>query len=949
MSEQANKTTCCFGLVAHVDAGKTTLSERLLVESNAIRKAGRVDDGDTVTDAEELEKARGITIFAGEARFSYGGRAFTLMDTPGHVDFSAETERALSVLDYCVLVISGTDGVQAHTRTLWRVLSLYQMPLFIFVTKMDYARKTEEELLSELRAEFGDECVSFSKKNADRDEEIALCDEELLKQYLESGEVSKGAIKDLIRKRLLFPVFFGSGMTGEGVPAFLTALAEYAEGLPNREEGARAGENHVEGHVLPEKCAAESLDDGFSATVYKVTHDADHNEWVRLRVTTGTLRPKDTVYLKDEPMKVQEIRYYMGGKAMKADILETGDVGTVSGLSGVRPGDILAGRDGKAEDRTGDAEAAEDRTGAAKAAKAYAFTPMMRYAVLLPEGMDPVKAMPFFKELAEEDPTLSVAWNSVIKKIEVGLMGEVQCEVFTALVKERFGLSIGLSAGTVPYRETIRKPVEGIGHYEPLKHYAEVHLLIEPLPLGEGIELSSDCPVEILSKNWQNQILCNLSEKQHLGVLTGSPLTDVRITLKSGRDHIKHTEGGDFREAAWRAVRQGLMKAESILLEPYVRFRLELPLPLLSRAMNDIRIRSGMFIPPMPTGSHAVLSGRGPLITFNEYAKEVASYSSGEGRFILENDGYDICHNPEEVIEKIGYNPDSDLENPAASIFCSHGAGLYVPWQEVDGMAHLESIFSPDKELSKKRNLEEADAGSYASSGAAGTSAGRNSSGATGTSAGRNSSGTLKSDRELEDLMLREFGPIRRKQYSDPKEVTVNGKPYESANRKTVLIIDGYNVIFAWEDLRELATLDIAAARERLILLTANYAAYSGSETVLVFDGYRVPGNTGEEQERDGIRVIYTKERESGDLYIEKFVDHLENGTFARVVTSDGMIQLTALRKNAVRVSSREFRTVLERADEEIAALLLKKRPEFRARLEETPVFDALLRLKETK
>ena len=949
MGKTEGKSTV-IGVLAHVDAGKTTLSESILYHSGAIRKEGRVDSGDSVMDSAALEKERGITIFSGEARFSLDGRQFTLMDTPGHVDFSAETERALSVLDYCILVISGTDGVQAHTGTLWRLLSLYGVPVFIFVTKMDYARRTEEEIFAELRLSFGGECVSFSSGNTMRDEEIACSEEALLEHFLETGTIENADIRRLIRARQLFPVFFGSGLKGTGVPAFLSALSRFTE--------------------------PPVFDTAFSALVHKITHDEDRRALFHVRVTGGKIAVKDTVFWKDsggadpapnanrsgEPDgagtftagrdmpvkngKIQEIRVYSGGRFARTDALFAGETGVLSGLSGVKVGDRLFGTEadakGRQEGTSGQTAAIREnasRTSVnsdAENGRTTVTAPVMRYSVMLPEGTDPVKVLPYFEELAAEDPALNVHWNWFTGKIEVGLMGEVQGEILLSLLKERFGLAVSLSGGHVLYKETVRTASEGVGHYEPLRHYAEVHLLIEPLPRGAGVELAADCDPDSLDRNWQNLILYNLYEKRHRGVLTGSPLTDVRITLKSGRAHLKHTEGGDFREAALRAVRNGLMKAENALLEPFVRFRLELPVNFMSRGMDDIRARSGRALPPLMAGDRVIIAGRGPAVTFNDYPKTVASYSSGEGRFFMEADGYDRCHNPEEVIAAAQYDPLEDLENPAASIFCAHGAGFYVEWQDVEKYMHLPSIFEK-----QGRSGSSVSQGGIAGNGGSGEEGSRaenvNSGGASESgSSGRNAGySTFASDRELEALMEKEFGPIRRKQYGNGASVTVNGKPLESAPRKEILIIDGYNVIFAWEDLSALAETDIAAAREKLVRVVSNYAAFTGSDAVLVFDGYRVPGNPGEEQVRDGLRVVYTKERESGDLYIEKFIDRLEKGTRAKVVTSDGMIQLAALRKGVLRISSREFLELVNAAGAEINAFLEKRQREAKPRIGE--------------
>ena len=853
--QKQEKTNTVFGVIAHVDAGKTTLSEAILYTAGVLRKQGHVDSQDTVMDSDAIEKARGITVFSAEAHYALGGRPFTLLDTPGHVDFSTETERTFSVLDACVLVISGLDGVQSHTKTLWRLLSLYEIPTFIFVTKMDYARKSEEELLSDLRLNFSDTCVPFKILDPGTYEEIAMCDEEAMEHFLNARAVPDEKIRELIEKRLLFPVWFGSGMTLEGVAEFMQGLDRFTR--------------------------PKDYPQAFSARVYKITHDADQNKLTHVKILGGRLLPKDTIAYHGVAEKVQQLRIYNGERFTQVNEGLAGDIVTLSGLSKTAVGDVL---------------------GIKGAALPTFLKPIMRYSVVLPPDKDPVAVLPLFKALEEEDPSLSVIWNAYLNEIQVGLMGQVQGEVLKTLVKTRYGFDIEIRNGHVLYAETILNRVEGVGHYEPLRHYAEVHLLLEPLPRGSGIRYELRCPEDTLAKNWQNLILQHLKEKEHIGVLTGSPITDVKITVRAGRAHLKHTEGGDFRQATYRAVRNGLMKAQSEILEPYYRFRLEVPTEAVSRAMNDMKARYSTCLPPVYEGDVSILVGRGPVTLLNEYAKEVASYTSGRGQLLLEPDGYDTCHNPEEVRDFFRYEPLLDRENPASSVFCAHGAGFYVEWADVERYMHLESIFAEKKEPDNVLTAPKKP-----------------------VKGGATKSAQVAAD-ELEAIMLREFGPIKRPQYAESRPVVVNASKTPKTREKPILLVDGYNVIFAWEDLRELAALDIQAARDKLIHILINYAAFTEEDVTLVFDGYRVPGNKGEIYTQDGITVVFTKERESGDLYIEKRIARLKANESARVVTSDGMIQLSALRKGVIRVSSAEFEHIVEDVGRNIEDLLHTRR-----------------------
>ena len=839
------KPASVIGILAHVDAGKTTLAEALLYVSGARRTQGRVDHGDTVMDSHELERERGITIFSSEAVIETGGRLFALLDTPGHVDFSAEMERTLQVLDAAILVLSGTDGVQAHTRTLWRLLSLYRIPTLIFVTKMDYARHTEAELLRNLTEELGDSVVSFSAPTAERDEQAAMQSEDALQEFLDNGSLSDPTLVRMIGSRLLFPVWFGSGLKLTGVAEFLQGLSRY----------------------VPEK----NWPGTFGARVFKISSDEDGSRLTHLRVTGGTLHVRDSLA---ENEKVSQLRIYTGEKYVPAEEVPAGMICVAAGLKNIPEGTGL-GYEGSGVKPV--------------------LSPVMRYTIVLPEGADALQVLPDFKRLEAEDPLLEISWDPWLKEIQVALMGEVQAEILKSIVRERFGLDIAITKGHVLYRETILNKVEGVGHYEPLRHYAEVHLLMEPAPRGSGLIFASSVSTNVLDRNWQNLILQHLAEKQHLGVLTGSPLADVRITLAAGRAHIKHTEGGEFRQATYRAVRQGLMHAKSALLEPWYRFRIEVPANLLSRAMTDIKAKSGTFLPPVYAGDSGVLTGRAPCIELNGYEKTLASYSGGTGRLLLEYDGYDRCHNEAEVLAGIRYDPEADTENSPDSVFCAHGAGFLVKWRDVPKFMHLQSCLKND--LPSPAALRRVRVREHVP------------------------------EDELEAIMLREFGPIRRPQYASAQVYEgVSEAAAQEAPKQEILIVDGYNVIFQWADLRALAESDIHAARTALLQILSNYSAFRAIDTIVIFDGYKVPGSIGELGSYHNLRVIYTRENETGDLYIERLVGALKKNEQAKVVTSDGLIQLSALRAGVQRISSSEFEEIVAEAQAEISAILARER-----------------------
>lgn len=825
------------GILAHVDAGKTTLAEAMLYRTGKLRKIGRVDHGDTALDTHALERERGITIFASQAVFSTDKMEVTLLDTPGHVDFSSETERTLGVLDYAILVISGLDGVQSHTLTLWKLLRLYGVPTFVFVTKMDFARKSREEIIENLNSELDGDFVDFGDEAA-MSEGLALCNESMMEKYLGGETIDEREIAEAIKLRQVFPCFFGSGLKLDGIDEFIDALEKYT--------------------IQPEYSEA------FGAKVFKISHDPQGVRLTHIKVTGGSIKVREMI--GDE--KISGIRIYSGAKFTTADEGKSGEICALTGLDKTHNGQGLG------------FEAAGERP---------TLEPVMNYRVVLPDGCDADTILPKLRELEEEDPQLHVTWNSHLKEIHVGLMGDVQAEILKSIVAERFGVKIDIDSGRVMYKETIENKVEGIGHYEPLRHYAEVHLIMEPLPRGSGLVFRTDCSEDTLDRNWQRLILMHLGEKQHLGVLTGSPITDMRITLAAGRAHIKHTEGGDFRQATYRAVRQGLMQAKSKLLEPYFSFRLEVPSEQIGRAINDIRMKSGSFDSPEESGGISVLRGRAPVTELNGYASEVAAYTGGRGRLYCESAGYDDCHNAEKVIAELAYDPEADLENTPDSVFCAHGGGFGVKWNKVGEYMHLESCLEKEKPYTppvNRRNLH-------------------------------------IDDKELEAIMEREFGKPKYELYRPTaKKNDGNQTDFEMTERKSYVLVDGYNVIFAWDELKSLADTDLGAARERLMEILCNYSAYTKNNVVLVFDAYKVPGNTGERFDFHNIHVVYTKERELGDVYIEKLISEIGKNDRVRVVTSDNLIQLSAVRFGVLRMSAAEFEREVDSVHAKIGKFL---------------------------
>ena len=839
-----------LGILAHVDAGKTTLSEAMLYLSGKLKKLGRVDHRDSFLDNNSLERARGITIFSKQAVMPLGEMTVTLLDTPGHVDFSAEAERSLQVLDYAVLVISGTDGVQAHTETLWKLLERYNVPVFIFVTKMDLPGCDRQEIMDGLRTRLSERCVDFSAEGEALFESAAMCSEEAMDEYIETGSIGTKRMRDMLRRREIFPCCFGSGLRTEGVAEFLDMLELYA----------RPGD----------------YGEDFSARVYKIARDAQGNRMTFMKVTGGTLRVRSLMKYADRDgnafeEKISQLRIYSGAKYDTAETVLPGQICAALGLTGTYPGQGL---------------------GAAGDFAEPLLEPVMSYRVILPPQSDPAVLLPKLMQLDQEDPQLHIVWNERTREISVQLMGRVQAEIFRSLVKERFDTDITLDTGRIMYRETIKDTVEGVGHFEPLRHYAEVHLLLEPLPRGSGIELSSICPEDELDRSWQRLILTHLAEKQHIGVLTGSPVTDIRFTLAAGRAHIKHTEGGDFRQATYRAVRQGLMQAESVLLEPWYSFVLEVPAEQIGRAISDVRAMNGEIDSPEDAGGMMRLEGAAPVAGMNEYMQELLAYTHGRGRLSLTPGGYRACRDQQKIVDAIGYEPERDTDNPADSVFCSHGAGVNIPWDQVKDYMHLESCLKPPVEETAP------------------------------IAAPRYRSLSID-DRELEAIMEREFGKIKRPQYS-ARQVNAAASEPVFEKKPEFIIVDGYNLIFAWDELKKLTADRLDLARGRLMDMLSNYCGFTKAKLVLVFDGFRTPGNPGSREDYHNINVAFTKDGETGDAYIERLADEIGKNYSVRVVTSDNLIRLSALRSGVLRCSSGEFKNEVEWVLGQIDAVLKK-------------------------
>ena len=854
---ESTRKQIVLGILAHVDSGKTTLSEAMLYRAGVTRRLGRVDHKDAFLDTDALEKARGITIFSKQALLTAGDTDITLLDTPGHVDFSTETERTLQVLDYAVLVVSGTDGVQSHTETLWRLLRRYHVPTFVFVNKMDLPGMERQELLAQLNRRLGEGFVEFGAEQADRDEALALCDENLMDRMLDAGQLQDADLIPAIARRHVFPCWFGAALKLEGVDALLDGLDRYTRPAPALE--------------------------AFGAKVFKVSQDEQGARLTWLRVTGGELKVKAqlTGEADGEPWaeKANQLRLYSGAKYTLTEAIGPGQVCAVTGLTKARPGEGL---------------------GAERDSDLPVLEPVLSYQVLLPEGADVHAALGKLHRLEEEEPQLHVVWNETLGEIHVQLMGEIQLEVLRSLLAERFGLEVEFGPGGILYKETITEPMEGVGHYEPLRHYAEVHLKLEPLPRGSGMQFAADCREEVLDKNWQRLVLTHLEEKQHLGVLTGSPLTDVKITLIAGRAHLKHTEGGDFRQATYRAVRQGLMLAKSQLLEPWYAFRLEVPAENIGRAMSDIQRMEGTFDPPESGEETAVLTGFAPVSTMRSYPMEVVSYTRGRGHLSLTLDGYRPCHNAQEVIAAIGYEPEHDLDNPADSVFCAHGAGFVVPWDQVRSHMHVDSGWGKSTRPEQEAAVPQRRAMAYRA--------------------------TLEEDAELLKIFERTYGPIKRDPLAAFRPVQKRERPDFAAEQWEIapeyLLVDGYNIIFAWDELNALSKESLDAARHKLMDILCNYQGFQKCVLILVFDAYRVPGSPGSIEQYHNIHVVYTKEAETADMFIERVTHEIGRNRRVRVATSDGMEQIIILGHGALRVSARMFHEEVQNVEKQIRALV---------------------------
>ena len=840
-----------LGILAHVDAGKTTLSEGLLYTAGGLHKLGRVDHGDAFLDTEAMERERGITIFSKQAVFSCGETEFVLLDTPGHTDFSAEMERTLPVLDYALLVISGTDGIQSHTRTLWQLLERYGVPTFLFFNKMDLAGCERESLLAELEA-FGTGFVDFSGERDARDENIALCDETVLERYLETASLETEDIRRLIVRRKLFPCFFGSALKLEGVRELLEALQHDTQ--------------------MPDYPAA------FRARVFKISRDAQGTRLTHLKVTGGQLRAKTQL----ECGKADQLRLYSGAKFRPLDCAEAGSIVAVTGLEESYPGQGLGGE---------------------PEAEQPMLQPVLSYRLLLPDGVDAHTVLPRLRQLEEEDPLLRIVWEPAKREISVQLMGQIQLEILQRQIADRFGLAVQFGTGSIVYRETIADTVEGVGHFEPLRHYAEVHLLLEPAPRGSGLHFATACSADVLDLNWQRLILTHLQERVHRGVLSGSPITDMKLTLLTGRAHAKHTEGGDFRQATYRAIRQGLMQAQSILLEPYYDFRLELPAACIGRAMTELQAMGATLDPPETEGSAAVLTGFAPVAELREYGQSVASYTHGLGRLHCTLHGYEPCREQERIVAASGYQAEQDAENPSSSVFCRNGAGVSVPWQEVKAWMHVESP------LRQEREAQSVAPTPPQRTGYGGRSA--------------------VQDAELLEIFEKTYGKVTHEAFTPkkpPARTTLDERySIRPAEKSTdYLLVDGYNMIFAWDGLKALAEEDLSAARETLVELLAEYRAVRGCELIVVFDAYRVKGGIGSVEKRQGISIVYTKEAQTADSFIERATYDLREAHSVRVATSDHLEQLIILGHGALRISARSFLAEVQETSVQLERMLAK-------------------------
>ena len=860
MDTPGTKQPLCMGILAHVDSGKTTLSEALLYRTGVLRTLGRVDHRSAFLDTDEIERERGITIFSKQALFPLPSRQVTLLDTPGHVDFSTETERTLQVLDCAILVISGTDGVQSHTRTLWGLLRRYRVPTLLFVNKMDLPGADRERLMNQLRRQLDEGCVDFSTPQPVRDESAATCSEQALEEFLDAGALTDETLRALIGERRLFPCFFGSALKLDGVDALLDALDRFAP-LPHR----------------PEE---------FGARVFKITRDGQGTRLTWLKVTGGTLKAKALLSGGTGEARWQEkadqLRLYSGEKFTPTDAATAGTICAVTGLTHTRPGQGLGREEGEV---------------------LPLLEPVLTCQLILPEGCDPHTAMDKLAQLEEEDPQLHIVWDQLLRQIRVQLMGQVQLEVLGRVIAQRFGWEVSFGPASILYKETIADTVEGIGHFEPLRHYAEVRLLLQPGEPGSGLSFDSDCSTDTLELNWQRLVLTHLGEKEHLGVLTGAPITDMKITLLTGRAHPKHTEGGDFRQATYRAVRHGLMQAQSVLLEPWYAYRMEVPTDCVGRAMTDIQTMGGDVQPPEVQGEGSLLQGSAPVAGLRDYAREVTAYTRGQGRLSCRLLGYRPCHNADEVIAAANYQPERDTANTADSVFCAHGAGFVVPWREVADHADTES---PRRTPSPTEPTPTVTAGGSS----------------------RQYTGSLEQDKHLQAIFERTYGKVEPRCFQPvkkPARTSLADRDYTIHTPpagEEYLLVDGYNIIFAWDDLNALARQDVSTAREALCQVLINYQGAKQCRVIVVFDAYRVKGNPGSVEQRGGIRVVYTKEAQTADAYIEQATYQLRKEHRVRVATSDALEQLIILGHGALRVSARAFRQEVEQVQGEISRLL---------------------------
>lgn len=846
------------GLLAHVDAGKTTLAESLLYHTGSIRKMGRVDHQDAFLDTNTMERARGITIFSKQAVFNLEDKEITLLDTPGHVDFSAEMERTLQVLDYGILIISGPDGVQGHVETLWKLLRQYEIPVILFVNKMDQQGTEKGKILDQLKKRLHEHCIDFSVDRNSQEflEEAAICAESALEEYLETGKVSEKKICSMVKNREIFPCFFGSALKSQGILEFL-------EGL----------EKLLICPVYPEK---------FGAKVYKISRDDKGTRLTHMKITGGSLKVKQLLSGKDWEEKADQIRIYDGQNFQTLEEAGAGCICAVTGLTETWSGEGL---------------------GVEPASAPPILSPVLTYEIRFPEGTDIHGMLMKLRQLEEEIPELQILWNEQLGEIHAQVMGEVQIEILKQLILERFGTEAEFGSGNIVYKETIKEPVEGIGHFEPLRHYAEVHLLLEPLERGTGLIFASDCSEDMLDRNWQRLILTHLEEKHHPGVLTGSEITDMKITLIAGKAHLKHTEGGDFRQATYRAVRQGLRRAESLLLEPVYEYSLEIPQDTVGRAMSDIQRMSGTFSTPDIRDEYAFLTGICPVSEMRDYQREVTAYTRGRGHLSFSLKGYELCHNSQEIIEAAAYDPEGDTENPTGSVFCSHGAGFNVPWDQVEEYAHIDTGFGKEKE--QEVEMQAISVPSFEEN--------------------------RLTQKELEEIFVRTYGPIKRPRYNQEEDFAVK-KSVEKTRRykkqeqeKEYLLVDGYNIIFAWEDLQELAKVNIEGARNKLMDMLCNYQGYKKCTLILVFDAYKVEGGLGEIQKYHNIYVVYTKEAETADQYIEKTVHEIGRKYHVTVATSDALEQVIIMGQGASRLSARNLREEIQMMNQEIKNYYLEK------------------------